>query len=122
MSRPESKTAANRNRTDYTFMIRLLAVGYVFYMLFDMIKGYIAGGEEAPTVLALVLGIVVLGGGGIAILIISWKQYKKQKAEMAQQAQEAAALEEAGQEEYGEDALCEDEEEEPAAEENGDTL
>lgn len=115
------KPALSKSRNDSTFLIRLLAVGYVLYMLYDIVSGYIAGGEDAPPVLALVLGIVVLGGGAIGILIISIKQYRRNKEEAARQAEEAAALEAAEEEEEAEEDW-EEAEEAPAPGEKPDTL
>ena len=91
MSNAKPTAATDKNRNDNAFMIRLLAAGYILYMLIDTIRSFIAGGEEAPTVFVLILSIVVLGGGAAFILISSWKQYQKNKKNIAQQEELAKA-------------------------------
>lgn len=98
-SKPTASNNKNRNDTMLTF--RLLAVGYILYMVWQVIKAYIEGGEEAPSVLVLVLTIVLLGGGAVFVLIISLKQYRANKQQIEEQVAQAraeaeqAALEEA---------------------------
>ena len=75
-------------------MFRLLAAGYVLYMLYQVVKSYIEGGEEAPSLFLLLFSIVLLGGGAAVILLLSWREYKRYQAE-CKEAAEQAALEEA---------------------------
>lgn len=85
-------------------LIRVLAVGYLMYTLYNMITAYIAGGEDAPSLGLLIAAIVIFVGGSVWIGVISYKQYKQMKA-----AQQAAWEEEARLE--AEAALLEENEE-----------
>ena len=109
-------------------MFRVLAIGYVLWMLKDLVVAYIAGGEEAPSLAVLIGAIVVLGGGCVWIGWMSYKQWKQMKeaqriyneevarqyAEEERLAAEKAALEEAYPDdgEYYEDEETEEETEE----------
>lgn len=84
----EEAPRRNGNSTNM-ILIRLLAVGYVLWMLKEMVVMYIEGGEEAPSLLILVITAVLFLGGSAWILWMTYKQYKQMKA---QQAEEAAAL------------------------------
>ena len=53
--------------------IYLLALLYVGYQLFQLIKNAVNGGANAPSTLNLVLGIVVLGGGVILLAFLIWR-------------------------------------------------
>ena len=87
------------------FGIRALAVGYMLYCLWQIVKMYMEGGEEAPSIWLLLLGIVVLGGGAVWIAVMTFlklKQLKEEErarldaedAELAQLAEEAETPEE----------------------------
>ena len=66
-----------------TLMIRVLAVGYILYMLYNIIKSYIAGGADAPSLTLLLVAVLVLGGGSLWVAIVTWMDYKAYKAEEA---------------------------------------
>ncbi len=53
--------------------IYLLALLYVGYQLFQLIKNAVNGGANAPSTLNLVLGIAVLGGGVILLAFLIWR-------------------------------------------------
>lgn len=76
-------------------MFRLLAVGYVGYLCVNMVKLYIEGGPEAPSLTTLILGLVVLGGGVIFMGIVSYKEWKRNKVVYDQQMAELRAEAEA---------------------------
>ena len=61
-------------------MFRLLAVFYVGYLCIQMIKTYTAGGPDAPSLGMLVGGIAILGGGAVFLAILSYKEWKRNKA------------------------------------------
>ena len=92
---------------------RLLAIGYVSYLCINIVKLYVAGGPDAPSVLALVLGIAFLGGGAAFIGVITYKEWKTAKvaydqymaelrteAEAKRAAEEAKALADAEEDAY----------------------
>ena len=61
-------------------MVRLLAIGYSLYCLWQIIQMYIAGGEEAPSIWLLLLGILVLGGGSVFVAIVTVRKVLQMKA------------------------------------------
>lgn len=61
--------------------IRALAVGYLIYSLWQIVKMYMEGGEEAPSIWLLLLAIVVLGGGAVWIAIMTFLKLKQLKEE-----------------------------------------
>lgn len=114
-SESEPKTPRNPNNL---VMFRVLAVGYLFYLCVSIVKLYLAGGPDAPSVTALVLGLAFLGGGGIFLGILSYKEWKRGKeeydaymadlraeAEAKRAAEEEAALPESAQEDAPEDTI-----------------
>lgn len=70
-----------RRNPDATFGFRALAGGYMLYMLYEMIHMFVTG--ESDDLVALIVGIVVLGGGGLFILVSSYIRWRREKAEMA---------------------------------------
>lgn len=54
-------------------MIYLLAMAYLAYLIFQMVKGYLSGGPDAPSVPLLICGVAVLGGGCILLGILARK-------------------------------------------------
>lgn len=131
-SKPQKNEEQNtppRNPNN-TVMIRLLAIGYVAYLCVNMIKLYIAGGSDAPSLTALVLGIVVLGGGSVFMAIITYREWKRNKAtydaymaelraeaEAKRAAEEAQAALDAAEDEYYDSLETEEVEEEEPEEE-----
>lgn len=73
----------NRQPGNPTTMIffRLLAVGYVLWIWKDLIKAYIEGGADAPSLTMVIVTGVIFVGTGAWILITSFRQYKRMKAE-----------------------------------------
>lgn len=91
----------NNGRTPETgLMIRLAGMGIVLYWYYEIIKMYQQGGEEAPSVPFLIMSGIVMVGGALAIGIMSYQRYKREKAEQEEAAAQAALpLEEEQQEE-----------------------
>ena len=93
------------------FGVRVLAVGYLIYSLWQIIKMYIEGGPDAPSLWLLILAIVVLGGGAVWIAIMTilkLKQLKEEErarldAEDEELARQAALKEAEEEEEYEEE-------------------
>ncbi len=65
------------------FTIRLLAAGYLLWMVKDLVQMYIKGGSDAPSLPLLLLAAVLFIGGAAWILWASWKQYKQMKEAQA---------------------------------------
>lgn len=67
-------------------------------MLWDAVSGYLAGGEDAPTMAQLVISIILMGGGAIFTAIQTIRtykaEYKKFEEQKAAEAKELAEPEE----------------------------
>lgn len=72
-----------------TVFIRCLAAGFVFYSLWEIVSAFLKGGEDAPSLTLLLLAIAVLGGGGVFIALMAWKEWKRYKAGQDAPAEEA---------------------------------
>lgn len=103
--------------------VRLLAIGYCLYSVWQIAKMYIAGGEEAPSIWLLLAAILVLGGGSVWVAIITVRKVLQLKAEErarldeedAELACQAAEEEEAEEDDtFEEDVEAEEEIEEDA--------
>ena len=82
------------NNPDAYFGFKLLAAGYLLYLTWDIIKMYIAGGEDQPSIPLLIFSILFLGGGAIFIAVSSFRMWRRHKREEAEEAAQAALLEE----------------------------
>lgn len=76
----EETTRAPGNPTTM-MLFRALAVGYVLWILKDLVVAYMEGGEEAPSLTVLIAAIVVFGAGITFIVVSSIKQWKHLKAD-----------------------------------------
>ena len=74
-----NEDAAPRNPSNVV-MFRVLAVGYVAYLCIQMVKTYTEGGPDAPSLPMLIGGIAILGGGALFLAILTYKEYKRNKA------------------------------------------
>lgn len=96
-----------------TVAFRVLAIGYVGYMCINIIKLYLEGGPEAPSLGGLIGGVALLGGGCIFLAIITYREWKRSKeiydqymaelraeAEAKRAAEEAQALADAEEDAY----------------------
>ena len=115
----ENQPPRNPNNT---VAFRLLAVGYIAYLCVSIVKLYMAGGPDAPSLTALILGIVFLGGGAAFLGVLTYNEWKRGKvaydkymAELRAEAEAKRAEEEAkALADAEEDALYEEAEAEEA--------
>ena len=61
-------------------LFRLLGIGYVLWCVWKILKGYLEEGEGKQPVWLLVAGVVLLGGA-VWTLVITYKQWKQMKAD-----------------------------------------
>ena len=71
----KDKPAASGNQ----LLFRLLGIGYVLWCVWKILKGYLEEGEGKQPVWLLVAGVVLLGGA-VWTLVITYKQWKQMKA------------------------------------------
>lgn len=78
----------------------MLGFMMMIFMLWDAVKGYLVGGEDAPSLPALIVSIVLFGSGAVFCAMQTWRTYKAEMAAREKKAEEAARLaaEEAAQE------------------------
>ena len=90
------KKGMGPNRTVFFPVIAVMVLGS---MLWDIVSAYIKGGEDAPSVLVLVIACVVLGGGVEFSAFQSYRTWKalneEQEKKAQEKAEEAAKLEQA---------------------------
>lgn len=120
--KPEAENQPPRNPNNIV-TFRLLAIAYISYLAYSIVKLYIEGGPDAPSKTALILGVLFLGGGAIFLAILAYREWKNGKvvydqymaelraeAEAKRAAEEAQALADAEEDAYY-DALEEADEE-----------
>lgn len=91
---PETRTDFRKtNDATRVATFRLIAIGVVLYWLFGIVKAYVQGGPEAPSLGLLIVAIVIMGGGSAAIGFLTWKNWKKAKAEAVMTEEEIAEME-----------------------------
>lgn len=90
MSDEKKKSGLGASRTIYFPMIGFLILAS---MLWDVVSGYLAGGEDAPSLLVLIVSIVVLGGGVIFTAFQTYRTYKAEYAEFEKKKAQLAAEE-----------------------------
>ena len=90
----EGEKQAPRNPNNIV-TFRLLAIGYLLYLCMSIFKLYTAGGPDAPSLTALILGIAGLGGGAAFLGILSYKEWKTGKVAYEQYMAELRAEAEA---------------------------
>ncbi len=71
-------------------VFRIMAVAYLLYIVFDLIKMYIKGGEDAPSLILVICTAVVFVGVSVWICWMTYHQYQDLKAEQALEAERMA--------------------------------
>lgn len=56
--------------------IYLIAAFYLCTLVYDLVKSYLAGGEEAPSGVFLALGTAVLGGGAALLVFFARRMFR----------------------------------------------
>lgn len=83
MSKPKKEFRPQSHATIY-----VIAIIYLGYLLFQIIRGALAGGSDAPTTPQLVAGIVLLGGGMVFLAFLAWRMSRIQPDSAADEAEE----------------------------------
>ncbi len=104
----KSQTADDTPRVpknpDNLFIFRLVAVGYILYMVWQCVQSYLEGGEGTPSLTVVILTCTLLGGGAIALGFVSYRSWKVAKAAyQAYLAEEAAAEAAASKDEWSDE-------------------
>jgi len=71
---------SNNQKFNQALMFRIVAIGFVLYLLFQNVTGYLKGGPDAPSLTLLLVSVVVLGGGAVLIAWLTWKAWKAEQA------------------------------------------
>ena len=77
-TQPAPRRSGNFNQA---LLFRLAAAGLVLYWLFGIVKSYVEGGPEAPSLTLLIIACVVMGGGAVIVALLAWRTWKKAKEE-----------------------------------------
>ncbi len=84
------RRAGNASRA---LLVHLMGAGLVLYWLYQIIRDFVKGGPEAPSVGLLIVAILILGGGSIAVALMSYRNYKLEKAAAEMTEEEVAQME-----------------------------
>ncbi len=84
------RRAGNASRA-LTF--HLMGAGLVLYWLYKIIRDFVQGGPDAPSLGLLIVAIVILGGGAAFVAILSYRNYKLDKAAAEMTEEEVAQME-----------------------------
>lgn len=112
--RPDRKEPEEQANPRIRSTIYAMAALYLLYMYVKMAWPFLTKDPYGPTQLQFVLGTVILGGGGIALAVLSWRMYQYSKIYAQEQRDALAAGEEDGPDDEG---LPEDEADPEALEE-----
>ena len=59
--------------------LRLLAIGYLVYLIYQMVQSYAAGGADAPSGAGFWIGVIALSLGTLLIAVLTYRQWRQQK-------------------------------------------
>jgi TRAP-type C4-dicarboxylate transport system permease small subunit len=76
MSKPKKEFRPQAHATIY-----LIAIIYLGYLLFQLVRSALAGGSGAPTTVQLIAGILLLGGGMVFLGFLAWRMSRIQPKE-----------------------------------------
>lgn len=75
---PAPRRSGNHNQA---LIFRLAGAVLVLYWLFGIVKSYVEGGTDAPSLTLLIIACAVMGGGAILVALLAWRTWKKAKEE-----------------------------------------
>ena len=78
----------NRNRA----MLLAVAGGYVIYLAYEIMHNGLQGTETTMPIWTCIFFTVLLGGAGIAVLILAWKVYRTKDPEEQEKQEDPNAL------------------------------
>ena len=78
----------NRNRA----MLLAVAGGYVIYLAYEIMRDGLQGTASMMPIWTCILFTVLLGGAGIAVLILAWKVYRTKDPEEQEKQADPNAL------------------------------
>jgi len=76
----------NQNSNNRMFLYGMVTA-FLVYMLIDVVKAFLIGGEGAPDLFVFLASLVVMGGGSIFGGVNFVRMYKQQKQEKAESVQ-----------------------------------
>lgn len=74
-------------------IFRVISIAVVLYWLFGIVKAYLQGGPEAPSLTMLLFAIVIMGGGAALVGVLTWKNWKRAKEDAVMSEEEIAEME-----------------------------
>ena len=79
------------HQANMAFILRLAVLGYVLYLVGQMVWGYVTGAEGAT--LWLTVGtVLVLGGAAVALGVVLWRDWRRKLKEAELTDEEAARI------------------------------
>ena len=109
---PAEETDQPPRNPNNSVIFRVVAVGYVAYLCVQMVQLYLAGGPDAPSLGLLIFGVGLLGIGAAILGVLTYKEWKRNKAKYdAYMAEMKAAAKAAREEEEAREAALKAEDE-----------
>lgn len=81
------------NDANRVLLFRVVGIGAVLYWLLGIIKAYVAGGPDAPSLLLVIVAVILMGGGAIFVAYLTYLSWKKAKEEAVMSEEEVAEME-----------------------------
>jgi hypothetical protein len=72
-----TQSAESRRAVNF-FALRLAVAGYLVYLGFDLLRGYLAGGSTLSPLLAWICGPGFMAAG-LVFALYSWRRYKRER-------------------------------------------
>jgi len=83
----EEKDFRKQNSANHILAFRILAIGVVLYMLWQIVQSYMAQTADSPSLGFLIVAIVLLGGGCVLLGFMTYRNWKldQEAARMTQE-------------------------------------